>query len=132
MRKPKAIARAERLMDLQAQMRRAAEWDLAETRRRIGALEGSQAELLRALSDGAGGLFLEAAARRLRGLAGEAADLGRTAEQQAEAVREQALAQKRSERRLARLGAEHRREEERRELLAQLDALAARSDASLP
>ncbi|WP_407527430.1 hypothetical protein [Methylobacterium oryzisoli] len=132
MRKPKTIARAERLMDLQGQMRRAAEWDLAETRRRIAALEAGQAELLAALSDQAGGLFLEAAARRLRGLAGEAADLGRTAERQAEAVREQALAQKRSERRLARLGAEHRREEERRDLLARLDALAAGGDASLP
>ncbi|MFE1602421.1 hypothetical protein [Methylobacterium sp. ID0610] len=130
MRNPERLARAKRLQTLQEQMRRAAEWDLAETQRQKLAVGESEAALLRALGeDLASGLFLEAAARRLKALAGEMAALDAAAARQHEAVREQALAQKRSERRVAHLDAECRREAERRDLQARLEDMIARRTA---
>ncbi|MGY2050556.1 hypothetical protein [Methylobacterium sp. JK268] len=133
MRTANRLARAKRLMALQEQMRRAAEWELAETRRRVEAADAQESALLGSLGDTAvAGLFLEAAARCLRTIAGERSALDAAAQRQQEAVRERALAQKRSERQVASLGAQARREDERRDLLERLDGLAAGGDASLP
>ena len=129
----KRLARAERLTAVQAQMRRAAEWQLAQLRRDAQAVEADRAALLAAVgSSGHGHLFLEAANRRLRGLAARATELEQAAARQQEAVREQGLAQKRAE-----LGAERiegllRRERERGAAAEQLDGLARLRDASLP
>ena len=119
-------------------MRRAAEWDLADLRRRASALDADRAALLAALSEPAHGLLaLEAASRRLRVLAAEATELDAGIEAGVRASREHGLAQKRSEAGIARLADAQRRTGERRAMLDTLDDLAARPgaeppDASLP
>ncbi|GJE30866.1 hypothetical protein [Methylobacterium oxalidis] len=127
------LRRAERLMAVQGEMRRLAERDLAEARARAAALESDRAALLAALAGPAQAtLPLEAAARRLRGLAAEAAEAGRLVAAREDALRESGLAERRAGAQVGRLALEHRREAERREILDRLDALATRGDASLP
>jgi hypothetical protein len=129
----KRLRRAERLSAVQAQMRRAAEWELTAIQRDAAALEVDRAALLAALGgDSHGHLFLEAANRRLRSLAARATELEEAAARQTEAVREQILAQKRAERGAERVAELLRRERERVEGIERLDGLALRRDASLP
>ena len=134
MRDDRRLERAARLVRVQEQMRRAAELDLAATRERRASIEADRAALLGSLSEGAfGHLLLEAANRRLRGLAAEATALEAEAARQAEALRERGLAGKRAEAMHERLDAAHRREAARREILDRLDGLARpKPDASLP
>jgi hypothetical protein len=131
---PRRLERAERLMRVQAQMRRVAETELARTRESAAAIEADRAALIGALGTGQfGHLLLDAANRRLQGLAtradAAAAEIGR----QADALRERGLAEKRSEALVERAAAAEARERERREILDRLDGLAQRRpDASLP
>lgn len=129
----KRLKRAERLTAVQEQMRRAAEWQLAQTRRDADAVEADRAALLAAVGSSAHGhLFLEASNRRLRGLAARATELERIAASQADDVREQALALKRAELNAERIETLLDRERERVEAMERLDGLAQRRDASLP
>ncbi|WP_232630659.1 hypothetical protein [Methylobacterium sp. Leaf118] len=129
----KRLKRAERLTAVQEQMRRAAEWQLAQTRRDAEAVEADRAALLAALGGSSHGhLFLEAANRRLRAIAARATELEQVAAREAEAVREQGLAQKRAELGAERVGDLLRRERERVEGIERLDGLAQPRDASLP
>ncbi|MEH3119349.1 MAG: hypothetical protein PGN25_17660 [Methylorubrum populi] len=129
----KRLKRAERLTAVQEQMRRAAEWQLAQTRRDADAVEADRAALLAALGTSAHGhLFLESANRRLRGLAARATELERIAASQADAVREQGLARRRAAVSAERIEALLGRERERAEAMERLDGLAQRRDASLP
>ncbi|MCJ2031133.1 hypothetical protein MKK50_17355 [Methylobacterium sp. J-043] len=129
----KRLKRAERLTAVQEQMRRAAEWQLAETRRNAEAVEADRAALLAAVGSSAHGhLFLEAANRRLRGLAARATELERIAASQADDVREQGLAQKRAELSAERIETLLGRERDRIDAMERLDGLAQRRDASLP
>jgi hypothetical protein len=122
------LARVERLLAVQEQMRRTAEWELAATRRHAAEIRDSEAELMARLSQEGPlhGLFLDAAARRLKALARDAAAADALAARQEAAARERALEQKRSERRIGHLAAEGRREDERRDALDRLDAIVAR------
>ncbi len=132
---PRRLERAERLMRVQAQMRRAAETELARTRERAAALEADRAALLGALGAGQfGHLLLGAANRRLQGLAAQAHAVAGEIERQAEHLRERGLAEKRSEALVERAAAAQAREHERREILDRLDGLSQRrpGDASLP
>jgi hypothetical protein len=129
----KRLKRAERLTAVQEQMRRAAEWQLAQTRRDAEAVEADRAALLAAVGASAHGhLFLEAATRRLRGLAVRATELERIAAAQNDAVREQGLALKRAELNAERIETLLGRERERVEAMERLDGLARARDASLP
>lgn len=129
----KRLKRAERLTAVQEQMRRAAEWQLAQTRRDAEAVEADRAALLASVGSSAHGhLFLEAANRRLRGLAARATELERIAAAQTDAVREQGLALKRAELSAERIGTSLGRERERLEAMERLDGLARARDASLP
>ncbi|AWI87396.1 hypothetical protein [Methylorubrum aminovorans] len=129
----KRLKRAERLTAVQEQMRRAAEWQLAQTRRDADAVEADRAALLAAVGSSAHGhLFLEASNRRLRGLAARATELERIAASQADDVREQGLALKRAELNAERIETLLDRERERVEAMERLDGLAQRRDASLP
>ncbi|QIJ73645.1 hypothetical protein GU700_02995 [Methylobacterium sp. NI91] len=129
----KRLKRAERLTAVQEQMRRAAEWQLAQTRRDADAVEADRAALLAAVGSSAHGhLFLEASNRRLRGLAARATELERIAASQAADVREQGLALKRAELNAERIETLLDRERERVEAMERLDGLAQRRDASLP
>ncbi len=132
---PRRLERAERLMRVQAQMRRVAETELAHTRDRAAAVEADRAALLGALGAGQfGHLLLGAANRRLQGLAAEAGAVAAEIARQTEHLRERGLAEKRSEALVERAAAAQAREHERREILDRLDGLARRSpgDASLP
>ncbi|MDV2986422.1 UNVERIFIED_CONTAM: hypothetical protein Q9R58_19060 [Methylobacteriaceae bacterium AG10] len=129
----KRLKRAERLTAVQEQMRRAAEWQLAQTRRDADAVEADRAALLAAVGSSAHGhLFLEASNRRLRGLAARATELERIAASQTAEVREQGLALKRAELNAERIESLLDRERERVEAIERLDSLAQRRDASLP
>ena len=129
----KRLKRAERLTAVQEQMRRAAEWQLAQTRRDADAVEADRAALLAAVGSSAHGhLFLEASNRRLRGLAARATELERIAASQTAEVREQGLALKRAELNAERIESLLDRERERVEAIERLDSSAQRRDASLP
>lgn len=129
----KRLKRAERLTAVQEQMRRAAELQLAQTRREADGVEADRAALLAAVGSATHGhLFLEAANRRLRGLATRATELEAIAAQQSDAVREQGLARKRAELNAERIEGLLDRERERAEAMERLDTLAQRRDASLP
>ncbi|HEV2541928.1 MAG TPA: hypothetical protein VGU70_04085 [Methylobacterium sp.] len=129
----KRLKRAERLTAVQEQMRRAAEWQLAQTRRDADAVEADRAALLAAVGSSAHGhLFLEASNRRLRGLAARATELERIAASQTAELREQGLALKRAELNAERIETLLDRERERVEAMERLDGLAQRRDASLP
>ena len=121
------LARAERLLKVQEQMRGLAERDLADTRRRLAQAEADRAAMLATLAgETMQGLFLESAARQLRTLAGTATDLAAAAARQAETVLARGLAEKRAERQTEALGRRDAREREQRDLLEQLDVMAAR------
>lgn len=125
------LARAERLLKVQEQMRGIAERDLAATRRQVAQVETDRRALLDTLAgERMQGLFLEAAARCLRGLASQATELGATAERQARTVRERGLGEKRAERQVEGLGRIRAQEREHHALLEQLDAMAARGGIS--
>ena len=66
--------KAHRLVSVQAQIKRAEEWKLAEIERRLAAGEAAQRELIAALNGNHAlyDLFIDAIARRLRALAEEA------------------------------------------------------------
>lgn len=132
---PRRLDRAKRLMRVQEQMRRVAEIDLAASRDRAAAVEADRASLLGALGNGQfGPLLLGAANRRLQGLAVQATEIAGEMAQQAGALHERALAEKRAEALVERAAGEAAREGERRALLDCLDGLARRprDDASLP
>ncbi|MCJ2083904.1 hypothetical protein [Methylobacterium sp. J-090] len=121
------LERARRLLTVQEQMRGIAERDLAATRRELARVEADRAAMLTTLAgETMHGLFLDAAARRLRGLAGEATQLDATAAQQAGAVRERGLAEKRVARQVETLARTRTREREQADALEQLDLMAAR------
>ena len=129
----KRLKRAERLTAVQEQMRRAAEWQLAQTRRDADAVEADRAALLAAVGSSLHGhLFLGASNRRLRGLAARATELERIAASQTAELREQGLALKRAELNAERIETLLERERERVEAMERLDGLAQRRDASLP
>jgi hypothetical protein len=124
------LERARRLLTVQEQMRGIAERDLAATRRDLARVEADRAAMLTTLAgETMHGLFLDAAARRLRALAGEATQLDATAARQAGAVRERGLAEKRSERHVEGLATVQAHERAQRAMLEQLDLLAARGPA---
>ena len=125
------LLRAQRLLKVQEQMRGLAERDLAANRARTARVEADRAAMLATLAgETMHGLFLDAAARRLRALAGEATQLDATATHRAGLVRERGLAEKRVGRQVEALAETRARERERADMLEQLDMLAARGGAS--
>ena len=134
------LKRAQRLVTVQEQMRKAAEIALAATRERAAEVEADRARLLAALAcSDHGPMLLEATAKRLRGLATQATAIEAEATALAEAVRERGLRHKRAEALAERPAEDHPREADNRDDLERLDGLAARlpgrrggPDASLP
>lgn len=122
------LIRAQRLLKVQEQMRGLAERDLAETRARAAQVESDRAAMLATLAgETTHGLFLDAAARRLRGLAGEASDLADTAARQTETVLARGLAEKRAERQAKGLVKLRAQEREQADMRDQLDLMVARA-----
>ncbi|KQP29922.1 hypothetical protein ASF49_14685 [Methylobacterium sp. Leaf104] len=121
------LVRAQRLLRVQEQMRGIAERDLAANRAQAAKVEADRAAMLATLAgETMHGLFLDAAARRLRALAAEATELGATSTRLSEILRARGLAEKRAERQADGLLKLREREREQRALLEQLDLMAAR------
>lgn len=121
----KRLQRAKRLMNVQEQMRRAAELDLAATRGRIDAVETDRRALLASLTLSThGDLLLESTNKRLRSLAAQATELEQEVGRQVEAVRECGMAEKRAETQVERVSRICRDEAERVEALDRLDSLS--------
>ena len=123
-----------RIVEVQRDLRSVAEWRRAEIERRLAALEAAERDLVRFLSDGHAfaGLFATSLAGRLRALAAEIEQARRSLQAQAEIVQREARRERGAERLAGRVAQEEARAQERRELLAVIEAAAARGGASPP
>jgi hypothetical protein len=117
-----------RIVEVQRDLRRAAEWRRAELERRLAALQEGERELVRFLSgeNAFSGLFAASLAGRLRSLAAEIEEAKRALAAQAEVVLREAGREKRAERLAATLRREERRGEERNELAAAVEDAGTR------
>jgi hypothetical protein len=121
------LVRAQRLLKVQEQMRGLAERDLAANRAQAAKVEADRAAMLATLAgETMHGLFLDAAARRLRALAAEATELSATSTRLSEILTARGLAEKRAERQAEGLLKLRDREREQHAMLEQLDLLVAR------
>jgi hypothetical protein len=117
-----------RIVEVQRDLRRAAEWRRAELERRLAALQEGERELVRFLSgeNAFSGLFAASLAGRLRSLAAEIEEAKRALAAQAEVVLREAGREKRAERLADKLRREERRNEERRELATAVEDAGTR------
>jgi uncharacterized coiled-coil protein SlyX len=127
------LRKARRIMAVQAQLHRLAEWRLAALVREEGELDASQQQLIGTLNEDAAlhGLFVDAMARRLRALARETDRVKAAQEEQSRRLLEEAMRLKRAERMADRIGKEERRAGEKRDLQRLLEGIV-KGDASLP
>jgi len=108
------MKKAERIVAVQAQMHRKAEWELARISRERAALEAKREQMLETLThDLFGPLLVEVVAKNLNRLADDGARLASEEESQTLRVREQALASKRAERMAKNVAAVERHAEEK-------------------
>jgi len=129
------LAKVRRIQAVQAELHRLAEWRLAGLARKQQELAEEQTVLIETLNDEdqLHGLFVGAMARRLRTLAGETERVKVAHEAQTDRVLDEARRLKQAERMVDRVSVDHRRETEKRDLQALVEALLARRrDASLP
>ena len=122
----------ERILTVQRKMHQLAEVRLAQLQRRGTELDEAQISLIRALNeDGAfQGLFIDAMARRLEKLAGEADNVKRAQAEQAARVLAEARRMKTTERFSGKLDRETKRAREKVDFRTLLEAFAQLSDAS--
>ncbi len=128
------LAKVERVLAVQRQLNRLAEWNLAALDRKRGAVASSRESLVRALGrdDPLHGLFVEAMARRLTALARESDALDRARAAVSRRLAEEALRMKRTERATARLRRACERVLGKQAFAELLDRLGRPDDASLP
>jgi hypothetical protein len=128
------LRKAVRLLNVQEQLHKIAEWKLASLQRQSTDLQNAQEVLIETLNNDEmlHGLFVESRAKRLQTLAGEESQVKQAQETQSKVALEKAKQVKRTERMLETLTLEHRRAEEKKDYLALLDGLAQKNDASLP
>lgn len=125
---------AQRIVRVQRDLRRVAEWRHAEIERRVQSLEQARRDLVRFLSEehAFSGLLAGNLARRLKSLASEIEEARAALAAQAEAVLKEARLGKQAERVAESLAREARRSDERQELMAAIEGAAARGPASPP
>lgn len=130
----KRLRKTTRLLKVQEQLHRIAEWKLAGLQAKAAELQNAQEALIRTLNDDDAlyGLFVEARSKRLQVLAAEANVVEKAQDEQRKAAFERAMQVKRTERMVDVITTETRREVEKKEYLAILDGLATKSNASLP
>lgn len=128
------LKKIKRILNVQEQLHRMAEWRLASLQRKEEELLKEQSDLIEALNgdDLLQVAFVPVTARRLQTLAAETAHVARSKEEQAQVMHDRAMQVKRTERMIEDLTRHHRREVEKKGLLDILDVLSARKDASLP
>jgi hypothetical protein len=130
----KRLRKTTRLLKVQEQLHKIAEWNLIGLQRRAKELQDAQETLIHTLNNDEvlHGLFVESRARRLQTLAGEASQVEIAREEQRKIALERAMQVKRTERIVDSIAVEHRRTVEKKDYLALLDGLATKNDASLP
>jgi len=124
----------QRILTVQNQLHRLAQWKLALLERQGDALEASQQHLLRFLDEEKSytALFGEALMRRLRNIGEEKTKVAKAKQIQAGETLEELRRVGRMQRLVDDLGTKARQETERKELNDILEQLNHRRDASLP
>lgn len=125
---------ASRILAVQKQLQRLEERKLADIQSQGMLLKAEEAEILCSLNetDALHGLFVEAMAKRLRGLAEQGARLDTDRAAVMRRLLEQARRRKRAETLHRAVSDAWRREADRRELLDMIERAAGSPDASLP
>lgn len=125
---------AQRVVQVQRDLQRVAEWRHAELERRVEALETTRRDLVRFLSDEHAftGLLAANLAKRLSTVAAEIAEAQAAVAAQAAAVLDEARRTKRAERVMEELQREARRALEAQELMTAVEDAGARRSASPP
>ena len=128
------LKKIERVLAVQEQLHRLAQWKMASLDREKAENASGQAGLLSALNDDGQlqGLFIEAMTRRLKALSREAERLERARRVVEEQLSEQALKLKRTERMTDRVRREHQAGRDKRLFQDLLETLAKTRDASFP
>jgi hypothetical protein len=128
------LRKIERLLALQEQLHRLAEWKLAALDRKKAELASDQASLVGALNrdDPLHGVFIEAMARRLNALAREADRVNRARAAASRRLAEEGLTLKRAERMTVRVRRQYEEILGKRGFADLIDRLAKPDDASLP
>lgn len=123
-----------RVVEVQRELRRAAERRRIQAERTLAELEERRRDLVRFLSDehAFAGLFASSLAVRLRTLSSEIEDARRVVAAEAAIVLREAGRAKRAERIMEAVAEEARRHAERRELLSIVEEAVRRADASPP
>jgi hypothetical protein len=122
-----------RILQVQRQLHRSAEWQLARLQQQENAVHEDQRQLLGALNEDQAlhGLLVQSMARHLRRTSEELETLAKAKAVQAETLRDQAGKLKRTERLRERAAGAHLRATEARDLAELIEAAVGR-DASLP
>lgn len=128
------LKKIERVLAVQEQLHRLAQWKMASLDRERAENASGQAGLLSALNDDSQlqGLFIEAMTRRLKALSREAERLERARRLVEEHLSEQAIKLKRTERMTDRVRREHQLGRDKRLFQDLLETLAKARDASFP
>ena len=128
------LKKIERVLAVQEQMHRLAQWRIAAVEREKAEVAEGEVSLLSALNDDnqLHGLFVEAMTRRLAVLAREAERLERLRRTMEQQLSEEALQLKRTERMTDRVRREHARGRDKRLFQDLLETLAKARKASLP
>ena len=125
---------AQRILQVQRDLQRVAEWRHADLERRLHSVEETQRDLVRFLSEehAFAGLLATNLARRLRTVASEIEQARAALATEAETVLKEARRRKQAERVVERLEREARRAGEQQELMIAIETAAARGPASPP
>lgn len=124
----------ERITEVKQLQRRAAEWRLADVRRRMALISEDQRGVITALNadEPLHGLFVDTMAKHLSVLSERLDALGRAEERQRANVERETIQAKQAERLLEGARRADERAEEWKELSEAIEAAVARRDASLP
>lgn len=128
------LKKIDRLVKVQKHLHKNAELHLSSLRRREDELKSAQEELLQTMSESdlLHGLFVDIMAKRLKALATEETHTQAAIVDQQAITIEKALQVKRSEKMYARLRDGSRKEQEKKDLVAILEAIIQRGSTSLP
>jgi len=128
------LKKIDRLIKVQRHLHRSAEIRLANLQRREDELKAAQEDLLRTMGDAdvLHGLFVDVIAKRMRMLALEETKTHAAIIDQKAVATEKALQVKRGEKLFSRLEEEVRRDQEKTDLIAVLEAMIGRTSTSLP
>ncbi len=121
------LKKANRIVAVQEQMHRQAEWRLTEIARARADLERTREEIITTLNDDLfGPMLVEVVAKRLRATAAEAERLAGDEQRQTARVREEALRLKRAEHMAEEVAQVHEQHVEKQMVAAILEGVASR------